>query len=498
MEQAGKAPKVEPAPPEVPPPAPLLRSAATVTAVPRWAWGLLLLLCAMSLFDSVDRWLLAAVLPVVPGMRSELDLSDSQARWLSTVVLLSLALSSLVIGYFVDRMRRPRLLAVGFALWSLATVSTGLARTFDQMQLARAAVGVGGAISAVIALSLIMDLFSRATRARALAAYFLAAPLGAALAVSVGAALAKLTTWQVAFLIAGGPGLLLALLALVFPDPIRGFSGGVDLERVKLHQKVWRASLEDYTDLMVNSSYTYALFGITFSSFAFAGLFYWSKAFLTVSKSLPVSLVDSSLGMSFLGAALIGTLAGGSLAGWSSRTNPRAMFVVPGVATLAAIPWVLVAIYALSAPLILLGLTLATGIMFMNIVPCFTIISSVTMPNMRGVGCGVALAAIHLLGDAWSPTFMGWVADTFGQKDSMATGFGRALAALGALPVAQQGLDPQNLTAAMLVVIPALLISGIVLLAGSRHLPREMALLHAKLRATPSRLARNQKRSPRP
>ena len=31
--------------------------------VPRWAWGLLLLLCAMNLFDSVDRWLLAAVLP---------------------------------------------------------------------------------------------------------------------------------------------------------------------------------------------------------------------------------------------------------------------------------------------------------------------------------------------------------------------------------------------------------------------------------------------------
>ena len=39
----------------------------------------------------------------------------------------------------------------------------------------------------------------------------------------------------------------------------------------------------------------------------------------------------------------------------------------------------------------------------------------------------------------------------------------------------------------MLVVIPAFFISGIVLLAGSRHLPREMALMLAKLRATPSR-----------
>ena len=123
----------------------------------------------------------------------------------------------------------------------------------------------------------------------------------------------------------------------------------------------------------------------------------------------------------------------------------------------------------------------------MNIVPCYTIIASVVMPNMRAVACAAALASIHLLGDIWSPTLMGWAVDTFGQPDSMATIFGRALTALGATPVVQPGRDPENLTAGMLVVIPALLISGIVLLAGSRHLPREMALMIAKLRATPSR-----------
>ena len=123
--------------------------------------------------------------------------------------------------------------------------------------------------------------------------------------------------------------------------------------------------------------------------------------------------------------------------------------------------------------------------MFLNIVPCYTIIASVVMPNMRGVACGAALASIHLLGDIWSPTLMGWVVDTFGQADSMATVFGKALTALGAVPVAQPGRDPENLTAGMLVVIPALFISGIVLLSGSRHLPREMALMLAKLRATP-------------
>ena len=69
---------------------------------------------------------------------------------------------------------------------------------------------------------------------------------------------------------------------------------------------------------------------------------------------------------------------------------------------------------------------------------------------------------------------MGWVIDTFGQRDSMATGFGQVLAALGAVPVAQPGHDPENLTAGMLAVLPALLISGVVLLAGIAPLaPRD-------------------------
>jgi hypothetical protein len=133
--------------------------------------------------------------------------------------------------------------------------------------------------------------------------------------------------------------------------------------------------------------------------------------------------------------------------------------------------------------------------MFVNTGPCCAIIANVVLPNMRGVACAVALAAVHLLGDIWSPALMGWVASTFGEADSMATPFGHALAAIGALPRAQPGRDPENLTAALLTAVPALVIAGMVLLAGARHLPREMALMLAKLRAVPTRGAR---RNPRP
>src|SRR5262249_19597663 len=196
---------------------------------------------------------------------------------------------------------------------------------------------------------------------------------------------------------------------------------------------------------------------ITFSSFALAGLMYWSKSFLTTAKDLSEAQTGTPLSLTFLVAAIAGTVAGGYLADWSSGSRARVIFIVPGLATLAAIPCVLMAIYGRTLPVIFGGLFLAAGVPFMNVVPCYTIISSVVMPNMRAVACAAAVAAVHLLGDLWSPSLMGWVIDTFGQSDSMATGFGQALAALGAVPVVKPGHDPENLTAGMFVVVPALL-----------------------------------------
>jgi predicted MFS family arabinose efflux permease len=455
-------------------------------ATSRWMWGVVALFMFMHVLEWADRWLLAAVLPQID---QELNLSEVQTGWLSTVLLVGLAGASLPIGYLADRLRRPRLLGLGFAVWSIATIVTGLARSYDQIQIARLLVGVGSATFEVVALTILMDLFPRPVRARVLGIFFLAVPIGTALGLGVVGTIARVTTWQTAFLVVGAPGFLLALVALILPDPVRGSSEPVDVERLRLHERMG-PSREDYIDLMVNSSYTYSVFGITFSSFALAGLVYWSPTFLTVAKGMTEDQAESPLLMTFLGAGALGTALGALLAERSARVDPRPLFILPGVGMIAAIPFTLAAIYGRTDAWVFGGLFIAEALMFMNIVPCYTIISSVAAPNMRGVACAAALVAIHLLGDIWSPALMGWAIDTFGQTDSMATIFGKALIAIGAVPVATPGRDPENLTAGMLIVIPALFISGVVLLSGSRHLPREMALMLAKLRALPSALRR--------
>jgi predicted MFS family arabinose efflux permease len=454
-----------------------------MVAAPRWAWGVLALVFAMHALGAADVWLMASI---QQPLRSELGLDETQAEWLATILLIGTAVAGPMVGYLADRLRRPRLLAVGFAAWSLAVVATGLARSYVQIQAARAVAGAGGAAATVIALTLLADAFPRRMRGRVFAVLFLGMPAGAALGLLLAEALSPVAGWQAAFLVAGAPGLALALLALLVPDPVRGASEPVDEARLRLHERVG-PSQEDYIDLMVNSSFNYSVFGMAFSSFALAGLAYWLPSFLAGVKGMEAKPAGRLSILIFLAASAAGTAAGGWLADAFAATRPRRLFLASGLAMLAAIGGASVAIYDRAPVVIESGLFLAEAAMFLIVAPCFTILAGVTMPNMRGVGFGVALAAGHVLGDLWSPTLMGWVIDTFAQRDSMATGFGQVLAALGAVPVARPGHDPGNFTAGMLALLPALLIAGAVLLAGIRHLPRELALMIAKLRAAPSR-----------
>jgi MFS family permease len=450
--------------------------------VPRRAWGAFIVLFLAHLLDSFDRWLLPVVLRDVS---QELSLSDIQGGWLATLLLFSYAIWSPIVGYFADRLGRPRLLAVGIAVWSLACVGTGLARSYNQLQLVRILVGIGGSTFGVVALTLLMDLFPRGARARVLSLYYLAMPLGAAMGLGLGAAVARAATWHTAFLLVGAPGIVLALIALGLPDPLRGTSEGVEPQRLQLHERIGPGQA-DYIDLMVNSSYTYSVFGLAFSMFAIGGLVFWLPTFLLVAHNLPAARVSSWLGVTVPAAMVLGMVIGGWLADRYVRIAPRALFLVPGAAMLVSIPFLLLAIYGRSEGTIYLGVFTAIALMFTNAGPCYAIIGNVVMPNMRAVACAVAIAATHLLGDIWSPSLMGWVAETFGQADSMATPFGQALAAIGALPRAEAGHDPENLVAALLTAVPALLIAGVVFLAGAWHLPREMALMLAKLKAAPT------------
>jgi MFS family permease len=461
-------------------------------SVTRWARVTFLVLFVMNLFDYTDRWVLSAVLPKV---KQEFGLNYFQSSLLFTLFLISYTLISPIMGWAGDRTRRTWLLGAGVGVWSLATVGTGLARSFGHLVLARSLLGIGEATYGVLAPALLMDLYPRERRSRVLSHFYLAMPIGGALGLGLGEAIADRWGWRWAFFIVGAPALGAALLALILPEPLRGASEGVDHDRLREHEQAG-VKWADYRDLLVNSSFNYAVLGMAAYTFAIGGLAALFPTFLINVKGVEESARLSVLGVRIgpillLGAttalaAIVGMSIGGWLADRLARHSARALFVVPGLAMLGSVPFTLLALYAKDLGLIYLGIFMAEALMFINTGPCNAVIANVVAPNLRATAYAISTFLIHILGDIWSTGLMGWVADTFSQPDAMESIFGQALTAIGAVPVQKPGGTPENLMAGMLVVVPALVISGIVLLVGARHLPREMALMLARLKARPA------------
>ena len=470
-------------------------SKIATTAI-RWVATTFVVLFLIHLLDYIDRWALAGVLVRIQG---DLGLDDSQAGSLNFYFLLTFSLISPVMGFLGDRFRRTWLLAAGVGLWSLATVGTGLVQDFLQLKIARSLLGVGEATYGVLAPTILADLFRREARARAMSAFYLAMPLGYAAgifgaewiaevtpSIFAGTALEPWAGWRMAFFVVGVPGLVAALVAPLLPEPIRGASEDVDPERARAHEHV-RPTAADYRDLAVNSSYTYVVFGMASFTFAFGGLAFWLKSYLERVKGFPSGEAALAVGVTGGIAAVVGMSLGGWLADRLSRVTPRALFLVPGTAMLLSVPFVLIGLFSASKPVILGAIFLAEMLMFMTTGPGNAVIANVVAPNLRGVAYAVSIFMIHVLGDLWSPWLMGLTSDYLGHPEVMASWIGDLLRKIGAEPVEQDDGSYRNLTAGMLVVVPAILLGGTVLLAGARHLPREMALMLAKFRAAPSK-----------
>ena len=108
----------------------------------------------------------------------------------------------------------------------------GITTSFLQLVLARVAVGVGEATSTPATTSVIADYFPPHQRTSAAAVLVLAIPLGALIASAGGGYVAQYADWRTAFVIAGLPGFVLALLlVLTVREPIRGHYDAPALRR---------------------------------------------------------------------------------------------------------------------------------------------------------------------------------------------------------------------------------------------------------------------------
>jgi predicted MFS family arabinose efflux permease len=361
-------------------------------------------LTALNVLNYLDRFVGASVLQQII---EDLRLSDSQAGSLQTVFIVVYSVVSPFIGRLGDRRGRLSMAAVGIVVWSLATFGSGLAPTFGVLLLARSLVGVGEASYAVVTPSVLSDLFPADRRGRALAVFYAAMPVGAALGYILGSSIGGHWGWRAAFFAAGGPGLAMAAALLLLREPPRG-------RYDKPHTIAQRPFGETVRELWSRRSFVVNTVAQSIFSFTVGGLGYWMPTYFLRERHLTLEAANSRFGIILVVAGFAGTLLGGQLGDKLARRWPTAPFTLSGVALVATVPFVALAVLSPHPAIFWPAMFATLFLLFFNSGPLNAAMTNVLPSELRAQGFALYTVAIHLLGDGPSPKLIGMASDALG------------------------------------------------------------------------------------
>ena len=423
---------------------------------PGWTLFVLFLLNALNFFD---RNILGAI---VEPLRREWGLRDAQIGWIGTAFTLLYAVVGLPLGRLADHARRTSLLGGGALLWSAMTAISGLTTSFAGLFAARLGVGVGEAVCAPAATSLIGDLFPSARRGRATAIFMLGLPVGLGLSYAVGGAVAQAWGWRAAFFVAGLPGLVVGALCLALPEPARGTSEPHPIGAQRRSESALALLTQTPTLLWI-------IVSGALHNFNMYALATFVPALLIRHHGLGVRQAGALSGLMFGVFGGIGLLVGGWVSDRAAARKEGGRLLVS--------TWAL----ALSVPLLVLFLVQPRGeigralafvcpallLMYLYYAPVYATIQDVVEPARRGLAMAVYFCAMYVMGASLGPVGTGLLSDRLAARAAAATGS----------PVVTEAARAQGLHEAMYIVPVLSVILAVVLFAGARASVRDRRAL---------------------
>ncbi len=367
--------------------------------------AILAILTALNLVNYLDRYL---VVGVGTGLQADLHINDGQFGDVTTAFMWGYFITSPLFGWLGDRYPRKWLIAAGVAVWSVATVVSGLAATYGSMLLARTVVGVGEASYATLSPTIIDDISSPSRKNRNLAIFYVAIPVGSALGFLIGGQLQKLVGWRSAFFIAGGPGIVLAALALFLREPDRA------AQREPAQQDTAKGR-SAYVEIVRRPSYVFAVLGYVAQTFALGGFAAFAVLFLVRKFAFAADGATFVFGIITVVAGLGGTAFGGWLADrLAGEDRLKVNLRICAWSSLVATPLALGAILFPSAPGFLVALAVAQVAIFTSTSPTNAAVLGAVPATLRANAMALSIFAIHLLGDIVSPPLIGRISDANG------------------------------------------------------------------------------------
>lgn len=384
------------------------RSAATPwTLYGSWQrWTFLAVLFLVTTSNYFDYFILSVLLDPI---KREFHVSDSMLGLLSGFCFsLCYAIAALPVARWADTGNRRSVITLALSAWSAMTVLCGMAQTFGQLVVARVGVGLTEPGAMPPAQSLIVDYFPPERRAMALTIVTQwGAATGALFGIGLGGYIAAKLGWRMAFVLAGAPGIVLAIAArFMLAEPRRklGFIGTV------VREESFVTALKR---LLRKRSYLYMLVGTSVFTLSNSAMALFLPSYLIRSLHTSSFQVSTVWGVDVTIANLLGALVGGWSTDLLSTRDTRWHVWLPAGA------------FALAAPVYALALTgghlwsficldfMAEFLAALGIAVVFPAVHAVCGNRRRALAIAVLAFSFTFIGMGFGPLFAGMLSDAF-------------------------------------------------------------------------------------
>lgn len=200
---------------------------APAPAAPARATLILVIICVSYFMVILDN---SIVFTGLPQIRADMGFSETGLSWITNAYVLVFGGLLLLGARAGDLFGHRRVFLFSLVVFALTSLLVGAAQTQWWLIGARALQGVGAAVLAPSALSLLTRSFAEGrARDRAMAAYSAVAGLGAALGLVVGGLAADLISWRAGFFLNVPVGIAMVMLAVRFLPGTERHGGRFDV-----------------------------------------------------------------------------------------------------------------------------------------------------------------------------------------------------------------------------------------------------------------------------
>ena len=358
---------------------------------------LVTVLCGLGyMMYSVDRMTVSSAIGLIAG---EFGLGKGESGILLSSFFFGFILFLFISGVIADRLSGKPVLILGLMMFSLATVLTGVAGSLTSLIFYRVMTGIGEGIFWPAASLEVANVTSEKQRTTVMSLYWMGYPIGGFLGTWMGAVLGPMFGWRVVFYVAGGLGILVALLYAVL---VKNDRKPADLLARQAAERVPLRTLFRHTPVLLMAAYYFVLL---------AGwwiVLLWAPSYLMQVKNLSIGMAGTIASLLGLTGALGGFLLG--------RYCDKGDFVRRRniLMAITAASGVLMAAMALtpSVPLVVV-LVMLLGFLGYPVTPIvLSVTAELVPPSLRGSAIGFVMN-MGMAAGGISPIVAGYYAQTY-------------------------------------------------------------------------------------